>query len=291
MAWTHRPHPWSTAAAYARAAAPVLIQPRTEDAFEISDGFVRRPIISDVAPDVAPDVASDVTTATRNDLGSARSRHGSASARETSGTAAPPSAAACSRAAFLAILRRASGEGPESDDDDPPSLSSSSSSSSSSVSFSSLAAPNSSKPPPPKPEPKPSFIGEKLVGRDDDDAAVASRLDTGESLRSGEERQVDVTFPGGFIDAENGAWNSEAPSVDDTVLGREVVVFSRWSDNLGGDVAANALYASHGGLYTTIDTREGKIVQGRGEGYAIPMNVTVSRLRDDITSFAQAQKK
>jgi hypothetical protein len=53
------------------------------------------------------------------------------------------------------------------------------------VSFSSLAAPNSSKPPPPKPEPKPSFIGEKLVGRDDDDAAVASRLDTGESLRSG----------------------------------------------------------------------------------------------------------
>jgi len=113
----------------------------------------------------------------------------------------------------------------------------------------------------------------------------------GESLRSGEERQVDVTFPGGFIDAENGAWNSEAPSVDDTVLGREVVVFSRWSDNLGGDVAANALYASHGGLYTTIDTREGKIVQGRGEGYAIPMNVTVSRLRDDITSFAQAQKK
>lgn len=113
----------------------------------------------------------------------------------------------------------------------------------------------------------------------------------GESLRSGLDRRVDVTFPGGFIDADNGVWNSEAPHVDEIQLGRRVVVFSNWSDNLGGDVAAHALYASHGGIYTTFEGRQGVVVQGKGEGYAIPQNVTVEQLRVDIQQYAQAQQK
>ena len=113
----------------------------------------------------------------------------------------------------------------------------------------------------------------------------------GESLRTGQDRRVDVTFHGGFIDADNGVWNSEAPHASEIELGDEILVFSAWLDNLGGDVAANALYASHGGLYTTFEGSEGVVVQGRGEGYAIPQNVPVARLRTDIQRFAEAQQK
>ena len=96
---------------------------------------------------------------------------------------------------------------------------------------------------------------------------------------------VDVTFPGGFIDAENGAHNSEAPSSDDTQVGNVIVAFYKWSDNMGGDVAANALYASHGGLFRTVDGPSGTVVLGRGEGYAIDNNIKVSTLRTAVQNL------
>ena len=41
-----------------------------------------------------------------------------------------------------------------------------------------------------------------------------------------------------------------------------VVAFYKWLDNMGGDVAANGLYASHGGLYRVIDGPSGAVVLG-----------------------------
>ena len=38
--------------------------------------------------------------------------------------------------------------------------------------------------------------------------------------------------------------NSEAPSADDVRIGNRVVAFYKWIDNMGGDLAGNALYAS-----------------------------------------------
>lgn len=100
----------------------------------------------------------------------------------------------------------------------------------------------------------------------------------GRSLKSGQALTVDVTFAGGFIDDEHGVNNSEAPTADDVEVGNSVVAFYRWTDNIGGGLAANALYAAHGGLYRTIDARKGTIVLGRGDGYAIPKNITLSDL-------------
>jgi hypothetical protein len=104
----------------------------------------------------------------------------------------------------------------------------------------------------------------------------------GNSLIDGKELTVDVTFPGGFIDAEHGVYNSEAPSADDIKTGNRVVAFYKWSPNMGGDLAANALYASHGGIYRTFDNRKDVVIQGRGEGYAISANVTLTQLKQDV---------
>lgn len=113
----------------------------------------------------------------------------------------------------------------------------------------------------------------------------------GESLETGQPITVDVTFPGGFLDEENGVHNSEAPSDDDTTIGNVVVAFYRWSDNMGGGVAANALYASHGGIFRTVAGPTGTVVLGRGEGYAIAANKSVSALGDSIRAAVAEQKR
>jgi hypothetical protein len=100
-----------------------------------------------------------------------------------------------------------------------------------------------------------------------------------------------VTFPGGFIDDEHGVWNSEAPSEDDQKVGNEVVVFYKWLDNMGGDLSGNALYASHGGIYRVVSGRGGDVVLGRGPGYSVPTNRTLSSLDGEITQISRAHKR
>jgi hypothetical protein len=107
----------------------------------------------------------------------------------------------------------------------------------------------------------------------------------GRSLVTGAEVRVPVTFAGGRLANGAGAWNSVAPSADDTRLGAEVVAFVKWTDNLGGGVAGNALYAAHGGLYRVARTRKGAFVLGRGEGYALAGNVELAELSRQVASL------
>jgi hypothetical protein len=105
----------------------------------------------------------------------------------------------------------------------------------------------------------------------------------GVSLKDGQPRTADLWFGGGFINETEGVYNSEAPSTDDQKLGNKVVAFYRWENNMGGGLSGNGLYAWHGGLYRTFENRKGEtIVQGRGEGYAIPSNITLSDLDGQI---------
>ena len=90
---------------------------------------------------------------------------------------------------------------------------------------------------------------------------------------------VQVLYHGGFIDRENGVHNSEAPSADDVRLGNRVLAFYKATDNMGGDVAGNALFAAHGGIYRVVEGRQGAVVLGRGEGYAIRDNVRLNELQ------------
>lgn len=113
----------------------------------------------------------------------------------------------------------------------------------------------------------------------------------GKSLRTNQNMTVDVTFAGGFIDDETGVHNSEAPAADDVRVGYKVVAFYKWTDNMGGGLAANALYAAHGGLYTTFEARKGTMVQGRGEGYAITTNTPLAELNATIVELAKRTPK
>jgi hypothetical protein len=109
----------------------------------------------------------------------------------------------------------------------------------------------------------------------------------GTSLKDGKNLTTDVWFGGGFVDAKHGVHNSEAPSDDDQKVGNKVVAFYRWEENMGGDHAGNALIAWHGGLYRTFEARSGKtIVQGRGDGYAIPVNLELGELTSAVKALA-----
>jgi hypothetical protein len=110
----------------------------------------------------------------------------------------------------------------------------------------------------------------------------------GHSLKDDKNVTVDVWFGGGFVDPKHGVHNSEAPSDDDQKVGNKVVAFYRWEENMGGDHAGNALYAWHGGLFRTFEARNGKtIVQGRGDGYAIPANVELGELATQVKALVK----
>ena len=108
----------------------------------------------------------------------------------------------------------------------------------------------------------------------------------GRSLTNGLPTTVDVTFRGGFIDATQGVYNSEAPAADDVKVGKRVIAFYRWADDMGGGVARKALVAAHGGLYRTVETASGPAVLGRGAGYAIGTNRYVSQLESAVRLLA-----
>lgn len=104
----------------------------------------------------------------------------------------------------------------------------------------------------------------------------------GRTLADGQPTTVDVTFRGGFLNETEGVFNSEAPAADDVKVGKRVVAFYRWADDMGGGVAANTLVAAHGGLYRTVEGPRGPAVLGRGEGYAIGANRKLEQLESSV---------
>ena len=113
----------------------------------------------------------------------------------------------------------------------------------------------------------------------------------GRSLVDGKKITVDVTYHGGWVSEDEGVWNSEAPTEEETRVGKRVVAFYKWTNNMGGQVAANALFAAHGGLFRTQDGPQGTVVMGRGDGYAVRKNTAIADLDTAVTTIRQAQKQ
>ncbi len=111
----------------------------------------------------------------------------------------------------------------------------------------------------------------------------------GESLYTGRATTVDVVMRGGWLDKERGigSWDSESPTDDETALGKKVVAYYLWVDNIGRNVGANILNASHGGLFRTVEGPTGTVVLGRGEGYAISKNTSVVSLKKATATILQ----
>jgi hypothetical protein len=113
----------------------------------------------------------------------------------------------------------------------------------------------------------------------------------GRTLDGGQPITVDVSYRGGFVSETEGVFNSEAPSADDVKLGRRVVAFYRWTDDMGGGVAANALMAAHGGIYRVVEGSRGAAVLGRGEGYAVRANVRLEQLASAVQTLSASKKR
>jgi hypothetical protein len=112
----------------------------------------------------------------------------------------------------------------------------------------------------------------------------------GQSLAAATPMTVQVTYHGGFIDDTQGVYNSEAPAADDVQVGKRVVAFYQWTDDMGGGVAANSLVAAHGGLYRTVEGPSGAAVMGRGEGYAIAANARIATVQSAVRELYVAKK-
>jgi len=114
----------------------------------------------------------------------------------------------------------------------------------------------------------------------------------GTSLLNNAASTIEISYPGGFLDDEHGVYNSEEPSADDVRIGNRVVAFYKWSPDMGGGFASNALYASHGGLFRTFVSRKGQtIVQGRGPGYAVATNQLLSGLEKQAQELYAKRKR
>ena len=100
---------------------------------------------------------------------------------------------------------------------------------------------------------------------------------------------VDIVYGGGFLNEEEGVWNSEAPSATETEVGKSIVAFYKWQDDFAGD-GANALYNMHGGLFRTDVGPSGTVVLGRGKGYAVDRNLSLSDLDKEVQSI-RSQKQ
>jgi len=112
----------------------------------------------------------------------------------------------------------------------------------------------------------------------------------GKSLSDGTAVTLDVTYQGGFLNAEEGYWNSEAPLADDVKVGNRVVAFYDWKDDLGGGVSANTLVALHGGLFRTVESGKQPVALGRGKGFAIEANTSIADLELAVRRLERAKK-
>lgn len=112
----------------------------------------------------------------------------------------------------------------------------------------------------------------------------------GRSMADSTPMTVQVVFHGGFVDETHGVFNSEAPAADDVQVGKRVVAFYQWADDMGGGVAANALVAAHGGLYRTVEAPRGATVLGRGEGYAIAANARIAQFEVAVRELYSAKR-
>ncbi len=102
----------------------------------------------------------------------------------------------------------------------------------------------------------------------------------GEDLYSGQPTKVEAAFLGGTYQGD-AMMVTSMPAPSEYRLGNDVVVFRGPVQGWGPDID-HCVYAAMGGIFRTVDTRKGKVVLGKGKGFAISNNVRLSALQSDI---------
>lgn len=110
----------------------------------------------------------------------------------------------------------------------------------------------------------------------------------GKDLYSGQQTSVEAAFLGGTHKGESMTVTS-MPAPADYRLGNDVVVFRGAVEGWGPEID-HCVYAAMGGIFRTVDTKNGVVVLGKGEGFAVEGNVRVSSLNTSISALRQEAK-
>lgn len=109
----------------------------------------------------------------------------------------------------------------------------------------------------------------------------------GEDLYTGQQTSVEAAFLGGTYQGESMTVTS-MPAPADYRLGNDVVVFRGKVEGWGPEID-HCVYAAMGGIFRTVDTKNGVVALGKGEGFAIEGNVRVTALQTSINSLREAK--
>jgi hypothetical protein len=111
------------------------------------------------------------------------------------------------------------------------------------------------------------------------EGAVYTRLSIdGTSLRTQEPVKTDVVFLGSHDPADQFG-TSEMPTLQDTRVGSEVVIFFGKDQDFPGRL--NVAYGLHC-IYRVEEAFGAPVVIGKGEGFAFPENVKLDAVRDSV---------
>lgn len=110
----------------------------------------------------------------------------------------------------------------------------------------------------------------------------------GVSLYDNNPITVDAAFLGGTFEGESMMVTS-MPAPSEYRLGNDVVVFSGEVQGWGPEVD-RCVYAAMGGIYRTVDSRNGQVVLGKGKGFAVEDNQLVANLINNIAKVSQEAK-
>ncbi|MDP6962557.1 MAG: hypothetical protein QGF46_00145 [Planctomycetota bacterium] len=125
----------------------------------------------------------------------------------------------------------------------------------------------------------------KFTPENDDRLIYTILTIEGKSLYDNSPISVDAAFLGGTYQGESMMVTS-MPAPSEYRLGNDVVVFSGEVEGWGPEVD-RCVYAAMGGIFRTIDSRNGKVVLGKGKGFAVENNMLVSSLGQNITKLSQ----
>mgnify|MGYP001617773591 CR=1 FL=1 len=103
----------------------------------------------------------------------------------------------------------------------------------------------------------------------------------GEDLYSGQPRTIEAGFVGGSYGADS-MLVSSMPAPSEYRIGNKVVLFS--APVAGWGPVERCVYTAMGGIFREISTRNGPVVLGKGEGFAIDPNTSLADLRAGIAA-------
>ncbi|KAA3605191.1 MAG: hypothetical protein DWQ01_21620 [Planctomycetota bacterium] len=111
----------------------------------------------------------------------------------------------------------------------------------------------------------------------------------GEDLFTGKERTLEAAFLGGTYEGDSMMVTS-MPAASDYRLGNKVVVFSAPVEGWGPEID-RCVYAAMGGIFKEVATKKGPVFLGKGEGFAIDQNMSLSQLQAGIAKALEAKQK